>query len=88
MCRPPPVDEVKRDLGKMQERAGCDDGDESQVSRASRASAIRMTRDWRFYLWKFVHNGIIHPLMSLPINEPAWLCRAHDWTAERCKGAG
>ncbi len=40
-----------------------------------------------FYFWKFVHNAIIHPLLSLPY-EPRCLQRAHDWTGERCKGAG
>lgn len=43
---------------------------------------------WPFYFWKFVHNAIVHPAMSLPIDEPAWLNRLHDWTGERCKGAG
>lgn len=42
----------------------------------------------RFYFWKFVHNALVHPLMCGPWQEPAWLCRLHDWTGERCKGAG
>lgn len=46
-----------------------------------------MKRDWRWYCWKFVHNTLIHPWLGLPY-EPAWLNRAHDWTAERCKGGG
>lgn len=37
--------------------------------------------------WKFVHNALIHPLLSLPW-EPKWAQRAHDWTAKRCYGAG
>ena len=41
-----------------------------------------------FYFWKFVHNALIHPLMAFPIAEPKWLCFLHDWTAERCQGAG
>lgn len=40
-----------------------------------------------FYFWKFVHNAIIHPLLSTPL-EPKWLTAFHDWTAKRCKGAG
>jgi hypothetical protein len=46
-----------------------------------------MKRDWRFYFWKFIHNAIIHPLLSLPW-EPKLLTDAHDWTAKRCEGAG
>jgi hypothetical protein len=41
-----------------------------------------------FYFWKFVHNALIHPLMSGPWKEPKWLNRLHDWTAKRCPGAG
>lgn len=41
----------------------------------------------RFAFWKFVHNGLIHPWLALPV-EPKWAQRAHDWTAERCWGAG
>lgn len=42
----------------------------------------------KFYFFKFVHNAIIHPLMSLPIQEEKycigrWILRLHDWTAER-----
>lgn len=44
-------------------------------------------RDARFYFWKFVHNALIHPLLSLPW-EPKFLQRWHDATAKRCKGAG
>jgi hypothetical protein len=40
------------------------------------------------YWWKFVHNAVIHPLMAFPWEGPRWLERAHDWTAERCQGAG
>lgn len=40
-----------------------------------------------FLWWKFVHNALIHPLLSLPW-EPRWVQRAHDWTAKRCPGAG
>lgn len=42
----------------------------------------------RFCFWKFVHNAVIHPLLAFPWDGPRWLLRAHDWTAERCKGAG
>lgn len=41
-----------------------------------------------FYFWKFVHNALIHPLLSFPWEGPRWLENAHDWTALRCKGAG
>lgn len=40
------------------------------------------------YFWKFVHNAIIHPLLAFPWRGPRWLERAHDWTADRCRGAG
>lgn len=40
-----------------------------------------------FYLWKFVHNALIHPLLAFPY-EPKFLQRVHDWTAKRCWGAG
>jgi hypothetical protein len=39
-----------------------------------------------WYFWKFVHNLLIHPLLAFPW-EPKWAQRAHDWTAQRCKGA-
>lgn len=45
-------------------------------------------RDVSFYFWKFVHNAIIHPLMAFPWDGPKWLNRFHDWTAEKCWGAG
>ena len=43
-----------------------------------------------FVFWKFVHNTLIHPALGLcgPWNGPGWLLAAHDWTAERCRGAG
>jgi len=41
-----------------------------------------------FFFWKFVHNALIHPLMSGPWKEPRWLNEIHDWTAKRCQGAG
>lgn len=44
-------------------------------------------RDWKWHLWKFVHNAIIHPMLSLPY-EPKWAQRVHDWTAKRCIGGG
>lgn len=47
-----------------------------------------MTPHGSFYLWKFVHNAIIHPLLAFPWEGPQWLLRAHDWTAIRCPGAG
>jgi hypothetical protein len=40
-----------------------------------------------WYFWKFVHNALIHPCLSLPW-EPRWAQRAHDWTAKRCLGGG
>jgi hypothetical protein len=40
-----------------------------------------------WYFWKFVHNAIIHPFLSMPY-EPKWAQRAHDWTAARCWGGG
>lgn len=48
----------------------------------------RRTRSFNFYFWKFVHNAIIHPIMSFPWNEPVWLNAIHDWTANKCPGAG
>lgn len=45
-------------------------------------------RDVSFYFWKFVHNAIIHPLMAFPWDGPDWLNKFHDWTAEKCWGAG
>lgn len=45
-------------------------------------------RQAEFYVWKFVHNALIHPLMSGPWSEPRWLNALHDWTAQRCDGAG
>lgn len=51
-----------------------------------RPDVARSQGRW-FYFWKFVHNAILHPLLSLPW-EPKWAERAHDWTAERCYGAG
>jgi hypothetical protein len=50
-------------------------------------ASTEMERDLSFYFWKFVHNGIIHPLLAFPY-EPRWLQRAHDWTAKKCWGAG
>jgi hypothetical protein len=46
-----------------------------------------MSGDLAWYFWKFVHNALIHPLLSLPW-EPAWAQRAHDWTGKRCWGGG
>lgn len=46
-----------------------------------------LPHDARFFWWKFVHNALIHPCLSLPW-EPKWAQRAHDWTAARCYGAG
>jgi hypothetical protein len=40
-----------------------------------------------YHFWKFIHNAILHPLLSLPW-EPHWAQQAHDWTAKRCPGAG
>lgn len=50
-------------------------------------------RYMNFYFWKFVHNAIIHPMLSLPIREENWrlgrmVLRWHDWTAKKCYGAG
>lgn len=44
-------------------------------------------RGWRWYWWKFVHNGLIHPWLAFPC-EPKWAQDAHDWTAKRCIGGG
>lgn len=44
-------------------------------------------RDARFYFWKFVHNALVHPLLSLPW-ESKRVLRWHDETAKRCWGAG
>lgn len=44
-------------------------------------------RGWRFCFWMFVHNALIHPLISLPW-QPKVLLRWHDWTAGRCPGGG
>lgn len=46
-----------------------------------------LVRNARFYWWKFVHNAIAHPLLSLPW-EPTFAVRLHDWTSKRCWGAG
>lgn len=53
--------------------------------RAPIADPAPRTRAWFF--WKFVHNALIHPFLSLPW-EPRWAERAHDWTATRCYGGG
>lgn len=42
----------------------------------------------KFCFWKFVHNALIHPLLAFPWEGPRWLLKAHDWTAQKCKGAG
>lgn len=52
-----------------------------------------MQRNAKFYIFKFIHNALIHPILSLPIQEEKyrfgrWLLWLHDWTAEKCKGAG
>jgi len=46
-----------------------------------------MKRNISWYFWKFIHNAIVHPLLSLPY-EPLWVQRLHDWTAKRCWGGG
>jgi len=38
------------------------------------------------YLWKFVHNAVVHPLMAFPW-EFAWVIKAHDWTASKMEPA-
>jgi hypothetical protein len=48
---------------------------------------LTMNRNGSWYFWKFVHNLLIHPLLAFPW-EPKWAQRAHDWTAQRCKGGG
>lgn len=50
-------------------------------------SAEEDARGPKFLFFKFVHNALVHPLLSLPW-EPRWAQRAHDWTARRCYGAG
>lgn len=42
----------------------------------------------QFYFWKFIHNAIIHPLLSFPWSGPRLLLAMHDWTSKRCPGAG
>jgi hypothetical protein len=44
-------------------------------------------RDLSWYLWKFVHNFLIHPFLAFPW-EPKIMQDAHDWTALRCPGGG
>ena len=46
-----------------------------------------MKKGLSWYFWKFVHNALIHPLLSMPW-EPKWAQRAHDWTSLRCRGGG
>ena len=59
------------------------------IARAPVVERLEAIEEPRFsYWWKFVHNAIIHPLLSTPLPEPRWLQRAHDWAAERCQGAG
>lgn len=41
-----------------------------------------------FWFWKFVHNAIIHPLLSFPWEGPKFILDAHDWTSKHCEGAG
>lgn len=36
----------------------------------------------KFYLFKFIHNALVHPLMAWPW-EPQWVTRLHDCTARR-----
>lgn len=47
----------------------------------------------KFYIFKFIHNAIVHPMLSLPINEYNWyigrkILKLHDWTSKFCEGAG
>jgi hypothetical protein len=43
---------------------------------------MKTKRTWNYYFWNFVHNAIVHPMLALPMEEPKWLTRFHDWTAE------
>jgi hypothetical protein len=49
--------------------------------------SVYWERGFQFCFWMFVHNALIHPLISLPW-QPECLLRAHDWTAKRCPGGG
>jgi hypothetical protein len=46
-----------------------------------------MSKSVRFLFWKFVHNAVVHPLMGMPWEEPAWLLYAHEKTAQLCEDA-
>lgn len=63
-------------------------GDEPMTTEqiAALRGAVRPSRT-SFLFFKFVHNALIHPLLSLPW-EPKWAQRAHDWTAKQCPSAG
>jgi hypothetical protein len=35
------------------------------------------------YVWKFVHNGIVHGLLMAWPWEPKWVQTLHDWTGKK-----
>lgn len=37
----------------------------------------------RYYIWRFIHNLLVHGLLIGIIGEPRWVCRLHDWTAKK-----
>lgn len=39
------------------------------------------------YIWKFIHNAIVHGLLMSWPWEPAWVVRLHDWSAKELRGA-
>jgi hypothetical protein len=60
---------------------------QTNADLAEMLSDLSTVRSARWYFWEFVHNAMVHPLLSLPW-EPRWAQRAHDWTAKRCWGGG
>jgi len=39
----------------------------------------------RYYFWRFVHNGLVHPLIAV-FGEWGWVMFLHDWTGDRWEG--
>jgi hypothetical protein len=35
------------------------------------------------YLWRFIHNALVHGLLMSWPWEPLWVTRLHDWTASK-----
>jgi hypothetical protein len=37
---------------------------------------------WKFYFWRFVHNGIAHGLL-MSVYEPSWAHSFHNWSERK-----